>query len=192
MADDSEDSASPQDPQDAGKPSSGGVTVHQVRPSRVSYLVPAVALVVGLVVGGGFVALTGLGTGSGSAEQTGPGGETSGTGPTSGETAVSSPGSGPSPTDIEITVPAECVQLTNDSQRLLDLVTEAAAAARDLDASRLSVVVSQLQQAQQQLQQQTDACRSAAVAGDGGSVSGSGSPDDSISPSGSPSPTPSS
>jgi hypothetical protein len=148
--------------------SEGRLTVDQARAGRSAYLLPAIALVAGLLIGGVFVALTGIGAGgssgtSGQAVSNGAaatGSESPGSG-TAGSTSATAEASA-SPTDITITVPAECVQLTNDSQRLLDLVDQAVTAARDLDATRLSEIVSQLKQAQEQLQQQTDACRAAA------------------------------
>ena len=172
MSDDSDDSSPPTRPEGATTPSTGaGVNVQQAPRSRAAYLVPAIALIAGLAIGGGFVALTGIGTSGTSADSSGSSGSsgqatsqggTTPAGPTAGGPALSSLAARTSPTDIEITVPAECVQLTNDSQALLDLVNQAVVAARDLDATRLSGLVSQLQQAQERLQRQTDACRGAA------------------------------
>ncbi len=112
---------------------------------------PALALIVGLLLGGAVVAVTGP-----RASQTS---DTS----ASGQATSSSPTTGTTPSDLVLTVPGECLRLTDDSQRLLDLVAQAATAARDLDAAALSALVSQLQAAQQQLQTQTDACRTAAT-----------------------------
>jgi len=52
--------------------------------------------------------------------------------------------------------------VADGTQQLLALVQDAVLAARDLDASRLSSIVRQLQEAQSGLQQQAEACRSAA------------------------------
>ena len=123
----------------------------------VGALLPAIALVVGLVVGGLFVGLTDLG---GSGDQA----SSSGTSSTGSTSSASSPGSTSSgtPSDVVITVPGACLTLTDDSQELLDLVDQAVTAARDLNASELSSVVSKLKDAQGRLRTQTEACRTAA------------------------------
>ena len=123
------------------------------RARGVGVLLPAIALVVGLVVGGLFVGLTDLG-GSG---------DTASQGPTSTSSTSPAGSSSSTPTDVVITVPGACLTLTDDSQELLDLVDQAAKAARDLDAAALSSVVSKLQDAQSRLRTQTDACRTAAT-----------------------------
>lgn len=122
----------------------------------VGALLPAIALVVGLVVGGLFVGLTDLG---GSGDQA-----SSGTPSTSSTGSASSPGSTSSgtPSDVVITVPGACLTLTDNSQELLDLVDQAVTAARDLNASELSSVVSKLKDTQDRLRTQTEACRTAA------------------------------
>ena len=123
----------------------------------VGVLLPAIALVVGLLVGGLFVGLTGWGS---SEDQT-----SQGTASTSSTSSTSSAGSSSSsaPSDVVVTVPGACLTLTNDSQDLLDLVDQAVQAARDLNASELSSVVSKLQDAQSRLRAQTEACRTAAT-----------------------------
>ncbi len=150
--------------QDAGGGRPGGpLTVTQERGTgRFFLLVPAVAFVVGLVLGGVVVAITGIGD---TTRQPAVAGSTAS--PTGSPSASSPATSGTSPTssDATVTIPGQCLQLTNNSQQLLDLVGQAATAARDLDAAKLSAVVSRLQQVQQQLKQQTDACRSAAAGG---------------------------
>lgn len=133
---------------------SGPPLAEQPRGRGVGVLLPAIALVVGLVAGGLFVGLTDLG-GSG---------DTTSQGPTStSSTSPASSSSSSTPADVVITVPGACLSLTDDSQELLDLVDQAATAARDLDAAALSSVVSKLQDAQSQLRTQTDACRTAAT-----------------------------
>lgn len=163
MSDDSSSKPSPE-PQggDGTDPSAERPPTVQPRsgPSRLGILVPAIALVVGLALGGAFVALTGFGVTQDSASGAQAGGQaTLSSSPTDATTTL-----GPTPTDLLVTVPSECLLLTEDSQKLLDLVDQAVTAARDLDATALSGIVSQLQQAEVQLRAQTDACRSAAAA----------------------------
>ena len=125
------------------------------RARGVGVLLPAIALVVGLVAGGLFVGLTDFGGSGGTTSQ--------GTTSPSSTSPAGSASSSSTPADVVITVPGACLALTDDSQELLDLVDQAAQAARDLDAAALSAVVSKLQDAQSRLRTQTDACRTAAT-----------------------------
>jgi hypothetical protein len=63
------------------------------------------------------------------------------------------------PATATVVVPAECLQVAQDSQALVDLTSKAASAARDLDASKLSDVVRQIDEAQKTLRNHADACR---------------------------------
>lgn len=145
------------DPAEAGI---GPVTAQARRTDRFAMIVPAVALLVGLALGGAFVAVTGLGVSDkGTSTSTAVGDEaaTPTGAPTESSTVPTS-----SPTDLVATVPAACVQLTEDSQAILDLLDQAVTAARDLDATKLSAVVSEMQKAETKLRDQTAACRQAA------------------------------
>ncbi|MEO7421987.1 MAG: hypothetical protein ABIU87_06285 [Ornithinibacter sp.] len=120
---------------------------------RNSWWIPAATFLVGLVLGGGVIAATTSGG------DTVAGGDTSSspsTGASTGPTGSPSP-SGPA--DAVVTVPGECLQVAEDSQKVLDLVNDAVAAVRDLDASALSDVVRKIQSSQEALSQQTTACR---------------------------------
>jgi hypothetical protein len=63
------------------------------------------------------------------------------------------------PATATVVVPAECLQVAQDSQALVDLTSQAASAARDLDAGRLSDVVRQIDEAQTTLRTHAEACR---------------------------------
>ena len=56
-------------------------------------------------------------------------------------------------------MPAECLDVARDSQALVELTEQAASAARDLDAGRLSDVVRQIDEAQTTLRTHAEACR---------------------------------
>ncbi len=157
MADSNDDASRGRSDSSAADAKASGPPLADPPRGGVGLLLPAIALVVGLVVGGLFVGLTDLG---GSGEQTSQGSSTGSTSSTS-SAGSSSSSSG---SDVVITVPAACLNLTDESQALLDLVDQAVTAARDLNASDLSAVVSKLQDAQSRLRTQTDACRTAATA----------------------------
>ena len=67
-------------------------------------------------------------------------------------------------------MPAECLEVAGDSQNLVDLTQQAAAAARDLDAARLSDIVRQIDTAQSTLRSHADACRAVKGSLDAGST----------------------
>jgi hypothetical protein len=112
------------------------------------WLIPAATFLVGLLLGALLVAVL-RPTG------TGPGVEAS----PSTSTGAPRPTLTGLPTTATVVVPAECLQVAQDSQALVDLTRQAAGAARDLDAGRLSDVVRQIDQAQTTLRTHADACR---------------------------------
>lgn len=116
------------------------------------WLVPAATFLVGLLLGGVVVGVSGSGDDTGA----GPKAPSS---PTASPTTSGDASPRPAAT---VTVPGACLEVADSTQQLLSLVQDAVAAARDLDASRLSSIVRQLQEAQSGLQQQAEACRSAA------------------------------
>ncbi len=119
---------------------------------RWMWAVPVLAFLVGLMLGGGIIALV---RPADSAPAAGP--------PAAQDqsTQPATPGITPAPTATSFTVPAECVQVASDSQRILDLVEQAVAAARDLDASRLSDLVAELRTAQETVRAQANDCQQA-------------------------------
>jgi hypothetical protein len=130
-------------------------TVAPRRAGGLGLLVPALALLVGLVLGGTLVAVT-----RGDSDGTGGAGGGASAAPGAGSTsATASPTS--TATSLVVNVPAACVQLADDAQVVRDLIDKAVAAARDLNATDLSALVPQMQQAQEKLSAQADACRAA-------------------------------
>ncbi len=116
-----------------------------------SWWIPAAAFVVGLALGGGVIAATMSGGDTGSAGSSPSASASSGA-----PTATASPST---PADATLTLPGECLQVAEDSQKALDLVNDAVAAARDLDASALSDVVRELQSSQDTISKQAAECR---------------------------------
>lgn len=120
---------------------------------RAFWIVPAATFLVGLLLGGVVVGV------SRSGDDT-AGGQRPSSSPTS-SPSTSGADASPRPA-VTVTVPGACLEVADGTQELLSLVRDAVAAARDLDAARLSSIVRQLQEAQSGLQKQADACRSAA------------------------------
>lgn len=119
---------------------------------RSVWLVPALTFLVGLVLGAVVIGVTRSGDGGSTASSTESG---------SSATASATPSAAPSGRDgATIVVPGQCLKLADGTQSALDLVSKAAQAARDLNASQLNTVVRQLQDQQSQLQSLATACRS--------------------------------
>ena len=122
------------------------------RQGRRWWLLPLIAFVVGLVLGG-LVIATVRPTVSASPPESGastqPGTQDNGSGPT---------GTGP-PAAASIAIPEQCLKLSDDATVLDDLVQRAAAAARDLNASELSDVVREIDAAQRTTREHAAACR---------------------------------
>jgi hypothetical protein len=121
-------------------------------PARFDFWIPAMMLILGLILGGGLVWLVTM-DGSDDASEVADNTATSAA-PTVTTTSTT--------TDLEVTVPAECLDLADNTQQILDLIDEAVAAAADLDAGALSEVVSELEAAQADLETQSQACEDAA------------------------------
>jgi hypothetical protein len=135
-----------------GSGSTGG------RPSRGNpWVWPLVALVVGLAIGALAMNLARSGGGSGATASPTPTPATAVTGsPTSAATAT-----GTATAIATGTVPAECLEVADDSQKLVALANQAVQAARDLNASQLSDLVRQIGESQQTLTNHADTCRAA-------------------------------
>lgn len=127
----------------------------QAGSGRRGWLLPAVTFLVGVVLGGGVIAATT----SGGSTDTGSVSPTASASPA----VPPDPSPGAPPDDATVTVPGECVQLSEDSEDVLDLVEQAATAARDLDAAGLSQVVREMQDAQETLRKHAADCRDAAA-----------------------------
>jgi hypothetical protein len=122
-------------------------------PGRFDFWIPAMMLVLGLLLGGGLMWIV---TDDGSDSGSDTAADSASTAPVSTVTATSTA------TDLQVTVPAECLELANNTQEILDLVDQAVTAAGDLDAGALSDVVSQLESAQTDIEAQSQACQDAA------------------------------
>jgi hypothetical protein len=123
---------------------------------RITWLLPALAFVVGLVLGG--VVVGAIASGSDGAEEAGGSTATAGGAPR--PTAPASPGSS-GDTTATIRVPAECAALAGDARNAAALLQQAAKAARDLDANALADVARRMQDERDRLTAQADACQGA-------------------------------
>ena len=148
----SESTAGPTTP--LAGPTPTGPTRSRLSGSRF-WLIPALTFLVGVALGAVVIAASNTGD-----ENAGSSTTTSETAATSAPT-TSSTTSGRAPATV--TVPGPCLQLADDSDVLLEQVNQVAEAARDLDASRLSDLVRELQQSRDLLQEDSQACREAGI-----------------------------
>lgn len=137
------------------------------RGASVFWLLPALTFVIGLLIGGIVVGLTGFGVDSAVGEQE-PGDAAAGEPEEPEAPATPEPGSSP---DRTITVPGECLQVAERSQEALTLTQEAAQALGELDARRLQGIVDRLQDLEPQVRELAAACQEA-----GGNVDGGATP----------------
>ncbi len=139
-------------PREPGGPLQPGQADRSARsPNR--WLLPAVTFLVGLGIGMWILGAVRSSSGSISTET-----------PTVTTTVTSTPtgNAGTGVTAVATArVPAECLQVDDDARRLADLSNQALAAARDLDAGRLSDIVRQIGEAQSTLSAHADTCRAA-------------------------------
>ncbi|MEO7447315.1 MAG: hypothetical protein ABI336_03490 [Humibacillus sp.] len=125
------------------------------------WVIPALTFLVGLVLGGVVIGALRPVT-PGAAADLSPSASATPTG--QGSTGARLPAT------ATVVVPAECLEVAGDSQNLVELTQQAAAAARDLDASRLSEIVRQIDTAQSTLRGHADACRAVKGSLDAGST----------------------
>jgi hypothetical protein len=124
----------------------------------MTWLLPALTFVVGVVLGGVVVgAITSGDDGAGTA----PGGAGTATagGRSPGPAATPSPGTS---SGLTVTVPAECAALAADARDAANLLEQGATAARDLDADALADVARRMQDARDRLVARAEACGGAA------------------------------
>lgn len=113
------------------------------------WLVPAVAFLLGLVLGGVLVAVGGWGDGDGSAAD--------------GETKVSTP----TPTtstprdDLTVTVAGACLDAVDATEQVVTLGRQAVSALTELDARELQRVVNEMQQLEMEVRDLAEQCRDA-------------------------------
>ncbi len=112
----------------------------------MSWLIPALTFLVGLLLGAVVMGVSGNGDDVDVA-----------TSPVVAATA--SPSARP---DATVTVPGSCLEVADSAEELGELVGDAAGAAQELDASGLSSIVRELQESQTGLEKKADACRSEA------------------------------
>lgn len=65
------------------------------------------------------------------------------------------------PTDVTVTVPAECVQAAEQAQEVLSLAQQAAEAIGDLDAQRLRSLVDEMEQLEPAIRASSGECQDA-------------------------------
>lgn len=142
----------------APTPASGGRRV-----GGAGWLLPALTFVIGVALGAVVVwAVSPGGDGNGPATAVAPPATSSGSAPT--PSAPAGVGASPtSPGAVIVTVPAACSSLAQDARQAADLLTQAGAAARDLDASRLANIARQMQDVRDRLSSQSAACTAAGV-----------------------------
>lgn len=113
-------------------------------------LVPAATFVAGLVLG---ALISG----------TGPGQDDELAGPPDGRAPAATPAVTPSPrAGGTVTVPASCLEIADRADELTGLIRDAAVAAAELDAARLSGIVRQMEEAQAPMDELSDDCRTGA------------------------------
>lgn len=117
------------------------------------WLVPALAFLVGVILGGVIIWVSTSSSRSGSGLSTAT--------PTVTASVTPSDGTSSPRAAATFSVPAQCLQVADDSKAVVELVNQSVAAARDLDASKLSGLVRQIQAAQQTLQANATSCRQA-------------------------------
>lgn len=136
-----------------------GATTDNTGPSngrhRFTLLIPALTFVLGLLLGIGVMAAIRSGETPGAQDNASP---------TPGQSSPDSGQPTPTPTaSVLVTVPTACLEVADDADQILETVKQAAQAARDLEATRLSDLVRQLDTEQAKLRESSDACRDARV-----------------------------
>ena len=130
------------------------------RQLQMFWILPALTFLVGLLLGGVVVGVTGLGGDAGADDSAAE------------ESPTEDPGgsAGPEPSgDATVTVPAECIETAELSQQAIALTREAAQAIGDLDARRLQEIVDDLQALEPEVNDLATRCRDAAEGTFGGS-----------------------
>jgi hypothetical protein len=143
MVEDRPASPTPREP--ATTPAPGG----RRPPPPLYWLLPVLALVIGLVLGGLLVGVARDGDDSAGDDVT---------------SADSSPTATPSPTPtgdltVRAVVPAECVEAADQASAALESVDRGLTALRELDTSQLRDVLSELERAQPEIRELAQQCR---------------------------------
>ncbi len=117
----------------------------------MSWLIPALTFLVGLLLGAVVMGVSGNGDDVDVA-----------TSPTTTDPVVAATASPSARPDATVTVPGSCLDVADSAEELGELIGDAAGAAQELDASGLSSIVRELQESQTGLEEKADACRSEA------------------------------
>lgn len=116
-------------------------------------MIPALTFLVGVILGGVIIWVSTSSSRSNSGISTAI--------PTVAETVTPSHSASSPGTAATLSVPAQCLQVADDSKAVVDLVNQSVNAVRDLDASKLSDLVRQIQAAQKTLQADATSCQQA-------------------------------
>jgi hypothetical protein len=143
-----------QDPPGGARPSRAAAAGAEGAAGRPTWWLPALAFVVGVVLGAVVVGAITSGSRTGTAAPSTAAAALGGT---------ATPSPRPSgDMSATVSVPAQCSALAADAQQAAALLEQAATAARDLDAKTLADVARRMQDVRDRLVAQADAC---AVAG---------------------------
>ncbi len=121
------------------------------RGGGMSWLIPALTFLVGLLLGAVVMGVSGNGDAIDVAAS-----------PTTTGSVVSPTASPSVRPDSTVTIPGSCLEVADSAKELGELVGDAAGAAQEFDASGLSTIVRELQESQTGLEEKADECRSAA------------------------------
>lgn len=132
------------------RPPGGAVEEQDSRWRRWSVLLPALAFLAGLLLGGAV-----LGAAGRSDDQTGATGER--------VRPSATPTPSPSGGDLLVRVPGPCLQAADRAEQAYALLERGVTAARDLDARALADLVDQVQQQRPEVQALVERCRAAAA-----------------------------
>ena len=125
------------------------------------WLLPLATFLAGLVLGAVVLAVTRDGGNESTVATTGPATTVTVTGAPGATGSPTSTEPGATPSGVTVTVPQECIELADDARAAGNLLEDAAAAARDLNADRLADIVRQMQTARQDLDTAAGACQNA-------------------------------
>lgn len=131
------------------EPGTGRAAVEDTGPAwrRWSVLLPALAFLAGVLLGGAVIGAASSGGDDSPAARP----------------RVATPAPSPSSADVTVTVPGACVQAADRAEQAYGLLERGAAAARDLDARALAELVDEVQQQRPEVQALVEQCRAAAA-----------------------------
>lgn len=125
------------------------------RSNRWFFLLPALTFLIGLLLGGVLVAVTGMGDNGSDDDRA------------QATDAPTTPDPQASASDLTVTIPGSCVDAAELSEDVLDLADRAAAALRDLDAGELPSLIADMEALSAQVREAADRCREEAATASG-------------------------